>query len=388
LGQQKVVEYFEKLEKAHQEDLRDNKLQNSSDLKLRAINSYKLLNDQNKILISIDWTKKNRWGRGRSVWEKTSGVEVNIDGSEYDDGVIGYEESLILSNENNQEENGDSPGGEGVMKYLAEGLGHSKKWKSEILQTPVPKKEDGIDILGRLSGSEYWQSMNRGSKHSSEMPKIELFGTAKVAISESGYHDSKLCEKIDWFAKMKKNKLFWIELLRNEKKRMKKDQKTMSKGVVAMDLSFESVKMPDQLKDLVKECLTSVDNYKVVYRSIFTMFKDGSLGNFFADFLETIVRVLENTESIHQVHNQYLAVFLLRNCNLLYMKVFSEERKRQWFANFVMHRCYEHIIKITYIHVFELLEWEAKLKLKSLDEEFYSKKLLETLALLICESKH
>jgi hypothetical protein len=70
------------------------------------------------------------------------------------------------------------------------------------------------------------------------------------------------------------------------------------------------------------------------------------------------------------------------------MKVFSEERKRQWFANFVMHRCYEHIIKITYIHVFELLEWEAMLKLKSLDEEFYSKKLLETLALLICESKH
>jgi hypothetical protein len=115
---------------------------------------------------------------------------------------------------------------------------------------------------------------------------------------------------------MKKNKLFWIELLRNEKKRLKKDQKTLSKGVVAMDLSFESVKMPDQLKDLVKECFRSTDKYKVVYRSIFMMCKDESLGNFFADFLETIVRVLENTESIHQVLNQYLAVFLLRNCNL------------------------------------------------------------------------
>jgi hypothetical protein len=185
LGQKKVVEYFEKLEKAHQEDLRDNKLQNLSDLKLKAINSYKLLDEQVKRLISIDWTKKKRWGRGRSVWEKTSGVEVNVDGSEYDYGLMGYGESLILSNGNNQEENGDSPKGQGVMKYLAEGLGLNKKKKSEKLETPMPKKEDGIAILGRLSESEFWQSMNRGSKKSPEMPRIELFGTAKAPVSES-----------------------------------------------------------------------------------------------------------------------------------------------------------------------------------------------------------
>lgn len=356
-----------------------------SELKLRAINSYKLLNEQAKRLISIDWTQKKRWGRGRSVWEQASGDEVKGD-DDYDDGVMGYGESLILSDENKEAENGDSPGGEGVLKHLAEGLGLNKK--SEKIESLVPKKEDGMDILGGLMGSEFWQSIRRRSKHTPEMPRIELFGTSPAPVLKSEYQESDIFEKTDWFAKMKKNKLFWIELLRNEKKRLKKDQKTMSKGVVAMDLSFESVKMPDQLKDLVKECFTSADRYKVVYRSIFTMFKDESLGNFFADFLETIVRVLENTESIHQVLNQYLAVFLLRNCNLLYMKVFTEERKRQWFASYVMHRCYEHIIKITYIHVFELLEWEAKLKLKSLDEEFYSKKLLETLALLICESKH
>ena len=52
-----------------------------------------------------------------------------------------------------------------------------------------------------------------------------------------------------------------------------------------------------------------------------------------------------------------------------------------------MHRLYEHIVKNCQINIFELDEWDKDLRLKSLDEEFYSRKLLETKILFICESK-
>ena len=105
--------------------------------------------------------------------------------------------------------------------------------KNTFLSSNIMNNDDKASFMDKMSNSGFWQSQHKGSRQNSEMPRIELFGSDNPVIPKSDFMDSEIQDKGDWLVKLRKNKLFWIELLRNEKKRLKRDQKAMSKGKFA-----------------------------------------------------------------------------------------------------------------------------------------------------------